>query len=130
MKKALLILTSVVIILSCGEKSKTDQQPSARESKILAVYTLPDSSKVVEVLLRIITKTVKYDSVKKEDAIVVDTLWGIPRHLPITDSTGKVVMKDGKPMINPVAQYFKISNDSVNWHVENIHYDSLIKKNK
>lgn len=131
MKKVTIIASLIVLLTSCGSnKSKVEpQQP--KEAKIIAVYTKPDSTKQIDVMLRIITKKIVFDSVDKKDEIVVDTIWGRPSFMPLVDSAGKPLLdSSGRPVISPMPQYFQISKDSVNWRVEGIDVDSLLKKGK
>jgi hypothetical protein len=130
----LTILTAVIVmtLTACGGAADTSQVPPLSEARILAVHTKSDSTKALSVMLRVITKQVKYDSVKKKDMIVIDTAWGYPQeNLPLLDSLGKPVMDSlGKPKLDPVPKYLLVKKGTVNWRVENISVDSLLKADK
>lgn len=128
---AIAILILVCCLPSCfGKKESKTETPKVGMEKIIAVYTLRDSTRVVDIMIRNITKQIKYDSALGKDLIVIDTIWGYPVDIALRDSTGKIVYEaDGKtPKIDPVRQYRIIPKDSVNWHIENINVDSLTKK--
>ena len=126
MKKLLLILT--VFMVSCTSKKKKII-PVTGEARIAAVYTRNDSSNVLDILWRIISKKIVFDSVSKKDKIVYDTVWGYPVNLPIRDSTGKpVIGADGKQKLHPLPTYLVISNDSVYTDIANKNVDSLLRK--
>jgi hypothetical protein len=131
--KNLFLLIPIFLLISCGSNSKTksEVQQSPSKVRVLAVYTLPDSSKVLTIMLREIKKSVKFDSAKGRDIIVVDTLWGYPVDVPLRDSLGKVILDStGKPRVSPFPEYFRISNDSVNWRIEGVSFDSLLKRDR
>lgn len=117
-----------MILISCGSKKGTVAPPSqAGQAKVVAVYTNPDGTKQIDIMLRVIKKDIVTDSVKKVDRIIIDTLWGRPDVVPIKDSTGKQVLDSlGKPRY--VTNYLAISKDSVNWKIAGIPLDSLLKK--
>jgi hypothetical protein len=131
----LTILTAVFasILISCGGKdADTAGIPPMSEARILAVHTRPDSTKALSVMLRVITKKVEYDSAARKDRIVIDTAWGYPQeNIPLLDSLGKPVMDSlGKPKLDPVPKYLLVKKGTVNWRVENISVDSLLKADK
>lgn len=118
-------LTISLFILSCAENKSV--APSIGTTKIVAVYVKHDSSKMLDVLLRVITKAVVYDSIKQKDIISVDTLWGYPILVPLRDSNGIVLQDSLKRPIQGI-DYRQIRKDSVNWKIQNIPFDTLIKK--
>jgi hypothetical protein len=133
----IVIALSVFIMISCGSKNESESSvkihPPMPEAKIIAAYLkpAPDSGWGLDAMLRLISPTTTYDSVRGEYSVVIDTVWGRPMFFPLKDSAGKEVMgHDGKPVLNPIPQYYKISKDSVNWRVENVPIDSLLKKGK
>lgn len=126
----LMSLWAAFIPSGCKEKIKKDIPiPKEGVAKIVAVYTKPDGSKVLEVMLRQITKSIKYDSVLKKDVVVVDTLFGFPIPVPLVDSVGKE-KKDslGHLVYRPNPAYIQIGKDSVIWQISGIPTDSLLKK--
>lgn len=127
MKKAALKIALVLIFISCGDKGKKEKnsQPVS-QAKIIAIYTGPDGKKVATIAFRVINKNIRYDSTLKNDVIVIDTLWGIEKPVPLLDSL-KQPIKDS--LGNPRFQlfYVKVSKDSINTHIENIPLDSLLK---
>lgn len=135
MKQAILLISTIILFtvsFSCNQsvEKKSTLPASPSSEKILAVYIRKDSVRVIDILLRVIQKTVKYDSLKKKDVIMVDTLFGIPLYLPMKDNIGKDILDSitKKPKINTVPTYVSYPSDSIIWHVENISVDSLLKK--
>lgn len=113
---------------ACKEKPAVTLNPKEGEAKIIAVYK-NNGIKTLDVLIRKITKSVKYDSLTRKDIIKIDTLWGYPRQIFWTDSSGKQKRDSlGRPLYNPNPMYILISKDSVNSNVANISVDSLVKK--
>jgi hypothetical protein len=127
--KQLFAILLAVVIFSCNEK-KSNPSPKAGESKIVAVYQTPDSIKHLDILLRIITKAAKYDSVKQKDYVSVDTIFGYPKYMPLVDSSGKQIIDSltKKPKLNPFPTYFRVSKDSVFWQISGRDVDSLLMK--
>lgn len=119
--KKLLILA---VLLSCNSKQ---HKPRVKEGveKIVGVYTV-NKTKNLAILLRKISKVVKFDTVEMQDAMFVDTVWGYPSMVPIKDSLGKPVL-DSLKQPKMSVQYVILPKDSVNWKVENINVDDLIK---
>ncbi len=128
MKQLFTILIASVILFSC--KGKSSDIPPDSQSKIVAVWTKPDSTKELGIMLRQITVTMPYDSVAKKRRFVVDTFYGYPVPKPLVDSLGKVVLDSltKQPILSPQPAYYYISKDSVNWRVEGIPVDQLLKK--
>lgn len=111
-------------LFSCN----TVETPKEGQTKIIAVYTHPtDGVKIIDVLIRQIYKVVKYDSTSRKDKISIDTLWGYPVIVPLRDSLGKALV-DSSGKTKTGIGYAVIGKDSVNWKVENISTDSLLKK--
>lgn len=129
MKSLYSLLLLTIIFISCSEKKKSNI-PQEGSTKIIAVLTLPDSTKVIDIYLRIIEKRVKYDSSKKKDIIVYEELWGRPVLVPLLDSITKKPIMDslGRPKMNPTPQYIEVNKDSINTHIENIPVDTLLSK--
>ena len=131
MKKLFLILTLLLTtLLSCkSKKPKPALLKKERQEKVIAVVTLPDSSKAIEILYRVIGVGVKTDSLKGEYDAVIDTSWFLIRSLqkkspsgkPMVDSIGKPVMED---------YYYFRPKDSVMWRISGIPVDSLLSKTK
>ena len=129
MKRTLASL-SILVLFSCGSKTKAPEIAPAGQAKIIAAYIRQDSTTDVAWLLRIIEDNIKYDSVTKRKDILTDTSWGYPAPFtyavldslknPVRDSSGKV-------MVQQRIEYVKIGKDSVNYHVENIPLDSMQK---
>lgn len=126
MKKGLFVLFAA-ILFSCNSKNtvntdspKQDVKYPLRE-KIFAVYTDTGSGKKVPaIVMRVIQKAIKYDSLTKKDVITIDTIFGVERVFQSgVDSLGK-------PKYS--VDYFLIGKDSVNWKVQGISVDSLTKK--
>lgn len=129
----ILLAVGLMIVLfsvsSCGGGSHpVSTPPKEGVQKVLAVYVARDSLKKLDALIMNITKSIKYDSFKKKDEIVVDTAWYFPTILKVKDSVGNVVKdKYGRDSLSPTPVYFPIRRDSVRWF-EPIPIDSLLKK--
>lgn len=129
MKKLLTLLLSMTLVLySCNSKKPKKEVPVAGEARLFAVVTEPDGSKRPAIVLRVIRKTIKTDSLKMVDKIIYDSVFGVERDVPVKDSTGKPIIDTatGKPKI--ITSWFVISRDSVNTKVQDIPLDSLLKK--
>lgn len=119
-----------VILFSCGNKPDKVNYEQEGNAKVAAIYTRPDSSKILTVMLRVISKKIAKDSTTGKDKIVIDTLWGKPTYVPLLDSLGKPVLDSlKKPVINPEPQYFLIPKDSVYWRIEGKDLEQLLKNN-
>lgn len=131
MKKILPLLLSSIFIFSCNNNKKESQStPSLGAAQITAAYITPDPSdtvRKVEILYRVIQKTIQFDSIKNQDIIIVDTFWGFKKFIPILDSTGKP-KKDSLGRTFVDAPWWPIGKDSVNWKIQGVPYDTLIKK--
>jgi uncharacterized membrane protein len=75
-------------LASCSRKKDFDNNATIGEAKVVAVFIRPDGVKEIGIMLRVINKGVKYDSLNKKDAIIVDTVWGKPILIDDRDSTG------------------------------------------
>lgn len=126
---ATFILLAAIVFSCCNEK-KLVETPKEGTEKILAIIVKRDSTRILEVVIRQIAKRVKYDSTKGKDVVAIDTLWGIPIAVPLLDSLNHPVIDSltKKPKVNPQPQYVLWNKDSILTHVENVSYDSLIKK--
>jgi len=131
MRKLSFLFLAVVFIFSCNnsnEKSKKDS-PTPGQQKVVASWTNPDSTKNIDVMLRVIKKDAKYDSAQGKDVVVIDTLWGYPVYFKV-DSTGqKIKDTSGKVVLYPQAQdYYAKPKDSVNWRIAGIPIDKLLDR--
>jgi hypothetical protein len=124
------LLLLIVWLCSCGNGSEGKvNEPIAGDKKLIGVWTKPDSTKQLDILLLRIVKTVKYDSAQNKDIIIIDSIVGRPVVVKAIDGVGNILKnKAGGDSINPNPQYILVGRDSVNWHVENVSVDSLIKK--
>lgn len=120
----------IFFVLGCNNSKSGNDNTSPRVVRIVAVVTYPDSSKKVIEVWREIVKQVKYDSAAKKDMIVVDTIYATQFFVPLMDSTGKQPLKDsaGNVKADPTPRFFPLHKDSVNWRIENISLDTLLKK--
>jgi hypothetical protein len=117
---ALIFLATVFLFSCCTSKKiiSSDQNWEPGESYVVAVYKKPDTTKDIAIMLRFVSKNVKYDSLKKKDLIVVDTVWGRPVFLPALDSVTRQPVLDPvtkKPKLNSYVSYLFIRKDSVRW---------------
>jgi len=126
--KKIAVLFLMALIVGCNESKKKKQPlPQTGEARVVAVYTKPDSTKVLDILLRVITQQIVYDSVAGESVISVDTIWGKPTIVPAKDSLGRWMFDpSGKQVMTSI--FIKTSKDSVNWRIEGKSIDSLLKK--
>jgi len=123
------LFAGVVGCIGNNKKKKNDLVAKEGQVKIFAVYTRKDSARVLYAFIRQIVKGVKYDSANGKDIIVIDTNWFLPVVVPLIDSSGKAIFDSaGNPKINPVPEYILIPKDSVNYRIENISVDSLLRK--
>lgn len=122
MRKVILFVI-VVFAFSCKPDKKNNQATDLyngkypRTDRLFAVYLDTSGLKIPGIVLRQISKVIKYDSAAKIETIITDTLWGVQRIMYPKDTTKQ-----------PSLEWFVIGKDSVNTHVENISIDSLIKK--
>jgi len=125
MKKTISILTVItVLLMSCKAPVKETTEPNG---KFLAVYIDKQGNKRVGEVLRVTKDDIKYDSATGKKSIVSKTLVGYLTFIPQKDSLGKVLKtKNGTDSLGGGWQL--ISKDSVNFHIENIPIDSLLKK--
>ena len=123
----LLCLLPLIFIFSCNSKKKSSGSVTPSESKVVAVWTGVDSSKTLGIMLRVIEEGIVYDSLKKEKSISVDTLWGRPILVDEKDSVGNPKVDSLGNKIKTTF-YIKINKDSVNWKVQGVPVDSLLKK--
>lgn len=117
-----LILIGLVTLLfnSCGSNDKSTQPPPIGEAKIFAIALDTNGKKFPTIIIRVINKAVKYDSLNKKDIITIDTIYGVERFYQNgVDSLGRPKMFNG---------YFPIGKDSVWTNVCNTPLDSLLKK--
>jgi len=131
MKITILTLLLTTLLFSCnnngGKKQKADGLVTPRQEKVAAVFTLPDSSKNMEVMLRVIGVGLDADSANNKYVPVVDTAWYIVRAFADTLANGSPVLDSlGKPKTKET--YFQRSKDSVNWRISGISIDSLLSK--
>lgn len=129
----LIFLSTLVFffLIGCnGGNKKVNEVPKIGDSKIVGIYIKRDGTKVLDILFRRISKTIKTDSITKKDVIVIDTLYGMPIVIKAVDSVGNILKtRDGKDSINPQPVYVPITKDSINTFVSNIPIDSLLRKN-
>ena len=125
--KAILIIASLLLFYACGGSKKKSEVPIPGEKKLLAIYTDTDGIKKPGIVVMVITKTIKYDSLTKKDNIVIDTIWGRPVNVPLLDSLKRPV-KDSLGQLKYLSGFALIGKDSVNWRIEGKSVDSLIKK--
>ncbi len=125
---SLLLLTCFVILYSCGNEKKKTPVPKEGEARLFAVVTNPDSTKRAAIVLRIIKKSIKTDSLKGVDRIVYDTTWGAEREVPMLDSLKSPIIDSVTKKPKMITGWFVISKDSVNTKVQDIPLDSLLKK--
>lgn len=113
---------------SCdGAYPKEKEVPKEGQSRIFAVVTDTNGVKFPTIVLRLITKSIKYDSLTKKDIVGVDTFYGVERKVPVLDSLKKPKLDStGLPLFT--TGYFMIGKDSVNTDVCNKPIDTLIKK--
>lgn len=118
-----------VVLLGCKYSTK-EKPPIEGQAKIIAVRTEPDSSKVIDVHLRVITKSMVYDIVKKDSVLVYTEVWGKPIPNPVIDSLAKKQKVDslGRPLFHNEPIYIQTNGDSINTNVQNIPIDSLLSK--
>lgn len=123
-----LLFIAAVLAASCSTKKEIKPPtPMTGQTKIMAVYLDTNGIKYPAIVMRVIQKTIKYDSLKAQDVIVYDTLFGVERTFPQRDNAGNIITDSaGKPKY--FTGIFSIGKDSVNTHVENIPLDSLLKK--
>lgn len=123
-------ITALVIYLSdsCNNNSsKNEDNVKESETEILAVYIEKDGSKNVSFVYRKIFFPTKYDSFQKKRIIISDTIWGKPLYIPELDSLNRPILDSlKKPKYKIVYQL--ISKDSINWRIQNIPKDTLLKK--
>lgn len=107
----------ISILIAC--KSKKKERAEVGTQKIIAIRTYTDSVRRPVILYRTILKTISYDSTKKKDVIVVDTIWQEEFVVVVKDSTGRDTTEK---------RYIRVPKDSVDWRVENKDVDSMSKK--
>lgn len=116
MKKTIIIL-SAIILVSCNEKN---EKPTLKDGVYIGVYKR-EGKKMYGEIIRITQDKIIYDSVKKVKTVASQMLCGTWAKVPAVDSLNK-------PIKDSVVWGWKaISCDSVNFHVENITIDSLLK---
>lgn len=121
----LLLLTA---FMSCNSSTKKKETPKEGVSFIVGTFIQPTGEKVIEVLGRKITKGIQYDSISQRDLIKIDTQYFKPVWLPIKDSLGHTVMDTLTHQPRQYKDYYIISRDSINTHIENIPVSELLKK--
>lgn len=125
MKKLLVAIFGFLIFISCNNGSKHKEisifkpTPNVAQDKIVAVYKKRDGGKELASVLRQIQKTIRYDSLKGQDIVAVDTFWAILNDTIMKTSLGKDTT---------IAYWRQIGKDSINTHVENIPVDTLLKR--
>lgn len=123
------ILVFLLLSLSVGCGNSGGGNPKSGNATIAALYKNKEGGWTLDAMLRIINKSVAYDSSSKKDVIKYDTLWGYPNFVPATDSLGKPILDTaGKQQIRKF--YLQIGKDSVLWDIANKNLDSLIQKIK
>lgn len=127
MKNWILVFLALSLSVGCGNSDMN--KPKSGNATIAALYKNKEGGYTLDAMLRIINKSVAYDSSNKKDVIKYDTLWGYPQFVPATDSTGKPILDtSGKQQIRKF--YLQIGKDSVLWDISNKNLDSLIQKIK
>jgi len=134
MTRKLILLSALLlttILFSCNNNGGKKQKPSGlvkpRQEKVVAVFTLPDSSKNMEIMYRVIGVGVSADSAKGKYDVKIDSAWYIIRNLEEKDSTGKVKV-DSTGKAKTKENLFFVNKDSVNWHIAGVPVDTLLKK--
>lgn len=126
---AAIILVSAVLMM-CNNKSGSSSYSGRlepRQDKVVAIYINPDSTRRLEVMYRAIVKGIDYDSIKKKDYILYDTIWGRPVSFQAKDSLNKPMVDSlGKPVYT--IRYIYIRKDSVIWDIAGKSLDSLLRK--
>lgn len=125
MRKFIFFVIISVLTFSCSSEEKKVSTGFNLEKKIPAVYFSETGTPYLDVVLMVTKKTVVFDSVLKKDVIAVDTTWGIPKLVPVVDSTNKPVVDSLGNLVKTLA-YFQKGKDSVFWQIENKDIDSLI----
>jgi len=125
MKKLITILTAALVITSCSDTKKP--APADTTTRVILGAYQKDGKKRIGEVLEITRDDIKRDSITKEKTIITYTIYAVWENF--FDSTGKpikrLIGKDSLP-----GSWMRISNDSVNTHVENIPIDSLLKIDK
>jgi hypothetical protein len=125
MRKIIFFVIVSVLTFSCSQKEKKQTTGFNLEKKIPAVYFSETGTPYLDVVLMVTKKTVVFDTSLNKDVIVVDTAWGVPKLVPVVDSTNNPVVDS---LGNPVKTlaYFQKGKDSIFWQIENKNIDSLI----
>jgi hypothetical protein len=126
MKKFIALCFFATLFFSSCDENKNQPVPKTGTKKIVAVYFQDDGQAYLDVVLRLIEKKVRYDSVEKKDVIVYDTVYGYPKVVPITDSLN-VQQTDSLGRPKTTIAYFPVKKESVIWNVAGLDIDSLIK---
>lgn len=123
-------IITLIILCSCGNDSeKVDGEVKTGDKKLIARIINRDGTRQLDIVLLRVSKGVKFDSVKKEDVIVIDSIVGRPVIVKAVDSLGNIIKtKAGVDSLNPSPVYVPVHLDSVSFRVEGISVDTLLKK--
>ena len=109
-------------MVACGGKDeKKSNPPTQGQIELFAVVTDPDSTKSLQIVMRIVNKKVVYDSAAKKDLIKIDTIFGRSKIIQDKDSSGKPITR---------RIYIATTKDSINTDISNKSIDSLLKINR
>lgn len=131
MRKFIFFVIISVLTFSCSSVEKKDStgfKPGKKVSvdkKIPAVYFSETGTPYLDVVLMVTEKTTFVDSGLSKEFSITDTTWGIPKLIPVVDSTNKPVVDSLGNLVKTLA-YFQKGKDSVFWQIENKNIDSLI----
>lgn len=120
----------LLIIISCNQKTNEPITEKEGAAKYLAQRILPNGGKDVGWFVRVIAKNIKYDSSQKKDVIATTKKWYFEKTIPIIDDKTKQQKKDSLGNLLYKFDYEEVPIDSINTHVENIPFDSLVKPGK
>jgi hypothetical protein len=117
-------IIATVLLISCKAPVKKTTEPNG---KFLAVYIDKKGQKRVGEVLRVQNDKIKIDSATGKKEIITETLYGYFTLVPMKDSLGNVLKaKSGTDSL--LGGWQLVGKDSVNFKVENIPIDSLLKK--
>lgn len=127
---AALLLVTIFLPAGCKDtQKKAIAKPS--KTRIIGIYTKKDGNKQLDILLRQIVIYPKYDSIKQDYVITVDTAWGIPVLDTLLDPITKAVKFDSltrKPILVFNGSYILYKKDSIMWQIEGKDYDTMMRK--
>lgn len=128
--RSLIAILICILVSSCGNKKDKAAipPPVAGETKVIAIFTLPDSSKRLDIAMRVVVDSVRYDSVRGEKVVFSKEIWGIPTMVPVKDSARNIIKtKDGRDSLQQI--WVRFPSDSIKTKgIEGVSIDSLLKK--